>query len=103
MEFIEQCEYNHEYNFELNDLYLSSDSITERMSIECNPDDNQLYTEFDTNNPMELDDYDETSEELFQSDYLIGYEYEETLDITNQIANINLVSKNNLSNQMEAD
>jgi hypothetical protein len=102
MEFIEPNEYNHEYNFELNDLYLSSDSM-ERMSIECNPEDNQLDTEFDTNNPMELDDYDETSEELFQSDYLIGYEYEETLDITNQMENINLVSNNNLPNQMESD
>ncbi len=99
MEFIEPDE----YNFELNDSYLSSDSISERMSIECNPDDNQLDTEFDTNNPMELDDFEDTTEELFQSDYLIGYEYEESLDITNQIANINLVSKNNLSNQMESD
>ncbi len=99
MEFIEPDE----YNFELNDLYLSSDSIDERMSIECNPDDNQLYTEFDTNNPMELDDYDETSEELFKSDNLSGYECDGTLDITNQIANINLVSNNNLANQMESD
>ncbi len=99
MEFIEPDE----YNFELNDSYLSSDSISERMSIECNPDDNQLDTEFNTNYPMELDYFEETTEELFQSDYLIGYEYDGTLDITNQIANINLVSKNNLSNQMESD
>lgn len=100
MEFIDP----NEYNFELNDSYLTSE-FTDRMSIECNPDDSKLDTDSDTetntNNPMELDDFDEITEELFKSDNLIRYEYDGTLDITNKLSNINLDSNNNSTNQMK--
>ncbi len=94
MEFIKP----NEYNFELNDSYLTSESMN-RMSIECNPDDNNLDTDSDTetntNNPMELDNCEENDEEFD--------EYNGTSDITNKLSNINLVSNNNSANKMKTD
>ncbi len=72
------------------------------MSIECNPDDNKLDTDSDTetntNNPMELDNWEEQDGE-----YVKFYELDTKLDITIQLANINLVSNNDQQNQMKTD